>query len=106
MATLNAVATAKPTAQSAGQYARLYGRRDARRYAQQIHPTKGEGRDEGCGSWKAPSTFVPCIGTLNLTVRQNLFGVPPSGGPDRLKPGHQTVGSWRARTPVCRAMGP
>jgi len=25
-----------------------------------------------------------------------LFGVPPSGGPDRLKPGHQTVGSWKA----------
>jgi len=33
---------------------------------------------------------------MNLTLRQNLFGVPPSGGPDRLKPGHQTVGSWRA----------
>ena len=48
------------------------------------------------GSWKASSAFLPCIGTLNLTVWRDLFGVPPSGGPDRLKPGHQTVGSWKA----------
>ena len=47
---------------------------------------------------ESPLDFVPCIGTLNLTVRQNLFGVPPSGGPDRLKPGHQTVGSWEEGT--------
>ena len=50
------------------------------------------------GSWRASSTFVPCIGTVNLTVRQNLFGVPPSGGPNRPKPGHQTVGSWKANS--------
>src|SRR5438128_1178832 len=49
------------------------------------------------GSWRAPTTSMPCIGTMNLIVGRNLFGVPPSGGPDRLKPGHQTVGSWKAR---------
>ena len=27
---------------------------------------------------------------------RHLFGVPPSGGSDRLKPGLRTVGSWRA----------
>src|SRR5712671_7863034 len=27
-----------------------------------------------------------------------LFGVPPSGGPDRLKSGLQTAGSWEGRT--------
>src|SRR5712671_2857861 len=32
---------------------------------------------------------------MNLAVGHNLFGVPPSGGPDRLKPGHQTFGSWK-----------
>jgi len=57
------------------------------------------------GSWKAPTTFVPRIGTLHLTVRQNLFGVPPSGGPDRLKPGHQTVGSWKAPTTPMPCIG-
>ena len=45
------------------------------------------------------SFFSACIGTMNLTLRQNLFGVPPSGGPDRLKPGHQTVGSWKVGLP-------
>src|SRR6266446_6930102 len=29
---------------------------------------------------------------------RNLFGVPPSGGPNRLKPGLRTVGSWKAPT--------
>jgi len=38
-------------------------------------------------------------------VRQNLFGVPPSGGPDRLKPGHQTVGSWKALMRFCALIG-
>ena len=60
-------------------------------------PSAGKMPAAPYGSWKAPTTFVPCIGTMNLTLRQNLFGVPPSGGPDRLKPGHQTAGSWRAR---------
>ena len=32
---------------------------------------------------------------------RHLFGVPPSGGPDRLKPGLQTVGSWRALIRLC-----
>src|SRR5207249_7755468 len=32
------------------------------------------------------------------------YGVPPSGGPDRLKPGLQTGGSWRAPTPFGRAL--
>src|SRR5580765_6212038 len=32
-------------------------------------------------------------GTLNLTRGRNSFGVPPSSGPNRLKPGHRTVGS-------------
>ena len=50
------------------------------------------------GSWKSPTTLLARIGTLNSTVRRNLFGVPPSGGPDRLKPGHQTLGSWRTDT--------
>ena len=45
---------------------------------------------------KSANGFLLCIGTLNLTVGRNLFGVPPSGGPNRLKPGHQTAGSWRA----------
>src|SRR5438045_856477 len=58
-----------------------------------------------CGSWRAPTALMPCIGTMNLTVGRNLFGVPPSGGPDRLKPGHQTVGSWRALTPFLARMG-
>src|SRR2546426_11639115 len=40
-----------------------------------------------CGSWKARTTLLLCIGTLNFTLGRNLFGVPPSGGPDRLKPG-------------------
>jgi len=38
-----------------------------------------------------------CVGTMNLCGPCQRYGVPPSGGPDRLKPGHQTVGSWRER---------
>jgi hypothetical protein len=37
--------------------------------------------DDRAGSWKARTTLLLCIGTLNLTVGRNLFGVPPSGGP-------------------------
>src|SRR6266545_3166046 len=33
---------------------------------------------------------MPCIGTMNRSVGRHLFGVPPSGGPYRLKPGLQT----------------
>jgi len=50
-------------------------------------------------------SFFECIGTLNLAVGRNLFGVPPSGGPDRLKPGHQTVGSWKAPTTFVPCIG-
>ena len=32
-----------------------------------------------------------CVGTMNLCGPCQRYGVPPSGGPDRLKPGHQTV---------------
>src|SRR6266446_501838 len=35
---------------------------------------------------------------MNPAVERHLFGVPPSCGPDRLKPGHRTLGSWRAST--------
>ena len=33
---------------------------------------------------------------MNLSGSWHQYGVPPSGGPDRLKPGHQTGGPWRA----------
>ena len=49
--------------------------------------------------------FFECIGTMNPTVGRNLFGVPPSGGPDRLKPGHQTVGSRKAPTTLMPCIG-
>src|SRR5439155_24638290 len=32
---------------------------------------------------------------MNLVWSCHRYGVPPSGGPDRLKPGLQTGGSWR-----------
>src|SRR5205823_2761750 len=51
---------------------------------------------ENCGSWKAPFRFFARIGTMNPSGSSGRFGVPPSGGPDRLKPGLQTFGSWRA----------
>src|SRR5205814_6687025 len=46
-------------------------------------------------SWKTPFRLCACIGTMNCLGAGRPFGVPPSGGTDRLKPGHQTVGSWR-----------
>src|SRR5437899_4135236 len=49
-----------------------------------------------CGSWKAPFRFCACIGLMNRSEGRLLFGVPPSGDPDRLKPGLQTFGSWKA----------
>jgi len=48
------------------------------------------------GSWKAPIRFCARVGTMNPCVGRHLFGVPPSGGPNRLKPGLRTVGSWKA----------
>src|SRR2546427_6347604 len=57
------------------------------------------GRGRGwVGSWKAPTTSMPCIGTMNPSGSCHRYGVPPSGGPDRLKPGLQTGGSWKAPT--------
>src|SRR5439155_2513536 len=47
------------------------------------------------GSWKAPTTSMPCSGTMNPSGSCHRCGVPPSGGPDRLKPGLQTGGSWK-----------
>jgi len=47
------------------------------------------------GSWKTSTTLIPCIGTMNPSGSSDRFGVPPSGGPDRLKPGLQTFGPWR-----------
>src|SRR2546426_8456869 len=47
------------------------------------------------GSWRAPTTSMPCIGTMNPSGSCHRYGVPPSGGPDRLKPGLQTGGSWK-----------
>ena len=35
---------------------------------------------------------------MNRAAGCHSFGVPPSGGPDRLKPGLRTAGSWRGRT--------
>src|SRR5438128_11711819 len=46
------------------------------------------------GLWKALFRFFECIGTMNWSVGRHLFGVPPSGGSDRLKPGLRTGGSW------------
>src|SRR5881628_2636469 len=58
-------------------------------------------RDESIGSrtstrtrtngrfMESPHDFVAVDWDL-----EPLFGVPPSGGSDRLKPGDQTVGSW------------
>src|SRR5882724_1898009 len=45
---------------------------------------------------KPPFVFSACIGTMNRFGGRNLFGVPPSVGRDRLKPGLRTVGSWKA----------
>ena len=36
--------------------------------------------------WKAFTTVLPYIGTMNRPEERHLFGVPPSGGSDRLKP--------------------
>ena len=61
------------------------------------------GRGRGwVGSWKAPFRFFECMGIMNLSVGRHLFGVPPSGGPNRLKPGLRTGGSWKAAF-RCRA---
>jgi hypothetical protein len=46
--------------------------------------------------WKALFRFFACISTVNRSAERDLLGVPPSGGPDRPKPGHRTVGSWKA----------
>src|SRR5216117_2361739 len=43
------------------------------------------------GSWRGPFRFAHALG-LNLSGSWHQYGVPPSGGPDRLKPGHQTGG--------------
>src|SRR5437870_13512969 len=54
------------------------------------------GRGRGwVGSWKALFRFLACIGTLNLSGSRHQYGVPPSGGPDRLKPELQTGGWWK-----------
>src|SRR5439155_9867657 len=53
-----------------------------------------ESRRAFSGSWKAPTTSMPCIGTMNPSGSCHRYGVPPSGGPDRLKPGLQTGASW------------
>src|SRR5437899_2223362 len=39
-----------------------------------------------------PSALRPCIGTVDTSRSCHLCGVPPSGGPDRLKPELQTGG--------------
>src|SRR6266566_4829563 len=46
-------------------------------------------------SWVASTPALPCIGTMNRSGGRHSFGVPPSGGPDRLQPGLRTVGSWK-----------
>ena len=45
--------------------------------------------------WKAHFRFFECIETMNPSGSSDRFGVPPSDGSDRLKPGLQTFGSWR-----------
>ena len=40
--------------------------------------------------------LTPRMRTMNLFGSCHRYGVPPSGGPDRLKPGLQTGGSWKA----------
>ena len=39
--------------------------------------------------------LIRCIETMNPSGSSDRFGVPPSDGSDRLKPGLQTFGSWR-----------
>src|SRR5688572_15968072 len=38
-----------------------------------------------------------------MNLRGNGFGVPPPGGPDRLKPGLRTRGSWPGNKPATSA---
>src|SRR6185503_2998943 len=57
---------------------------------------KGSAHAEYVRFTESPYSFSRMLETMNLTMGRNLFGVPPSGGPNRLKPGHQTVGSWKA----------
>jgi hypothetical protein len=51
--------------------------------------------DVSLGSWRASTPFRRALGPGTCLGVGRPFGVPPSGGPDRLKPGHQTAGSWK-----------
>src|SRR6266498_2793987 len=45
--------------------------------------------------WRAPIRFFARLGTLKRFGVCHRYGVPPSGGPDRLKPERQTGGSCK-----------
>jgi hypothetical protein len=51
--------------------------------------------DDRAGSWRALFHFSECIGTLNLSVGRNLFGVQPSSAFRRSGPA--TVGTPKRR---------
>ena len=57
------------------------------------------------GSWKARLRLCVCIGAMKPSVGRRLFGVPPSGGPDRLKPGLRTDGTWKAPSALRPCIG-
>src|SRR6266545_6496331 len=57
------------------------------------------------GSWVAPTPYGARVGTMNRSEMCHRYGVPPSGGPDRLKPGLQTGGSWKAPTTLMPCIG-
>src|SRR2546427_11280392 len=69
------------------------------------HPTHNLALSMNRGSWRAPTTSMPCIGTMNPSGSCHRYGVPPSGGPDRLKPGLQTGGSWKTPTTFVPCIG-
>src|SRR6266540_438184 len=48
------------------------------------------------GPWRSCFRYFPCSGTMNRSGVCHRYGVPPSGGPDRLKPGLQTGSSCKA----------
>src|SRR2546427_7935535 len=58
-----------------------------------------------CASWRAPFRFLRMDWDHEPSGSCHRYGVPPSGGPDRLKPELQTGGSWKASGPFLPCTG-
>src|SRR5437667_9990515 len=63
---------------------------------QPTHPQPLPGGEQTLVSPGKLHAIMPRIGIMTASGSCHRYGVPPSGGPDRLKPELQTGGSWRA----------